>query len=72
MKETRTTAAGEMALLNKIRETGIFKPLEDSKRDVLNDHSSNSSNSSATKANNKFQYICMGNVNATKNQNPYI
>ena len=66
MKETRTTAAGESALLNKIRETGIFKPLEDSKKDVLNDHSSNSSNSSATKANNRFQYICMGNVNAAK------
>ena len=66
MKETRTTAAGETALLNKIRETGIFKPLEDSKRDVLNDHSSNSSNSSATKANNRFQYICMGNVIAAK------
>ena len=68
MKETRTTAAGETALLNKIRETGIFKPLEDSKKDVLNNRSSSSSsnNSSALKANNKFQYVCMGNVNAAK------
>ena len=66
MKETRTTAAGETALLNKIRETGIFKPLEDSKKDVLNDRSSSSNNSSASKANNNFQYVCMGNINAAK------
>ena len=65
MKETRT--AGEMALLNKIRETGVFKPLEDSKRDVLNNNCScSNSNGSNTKANNKFQYVCMGNVNAAK------
>ena len=63
MKETRTST-GDVGLLPRIRETGAFKSLEESKRNAMNhdEKSSNSSNSS----NKKFQFVCMGNVNAAK------
>ena len=63
MKETRTST-GDVGLLPRIREMGAFKSLKESKRNAMNDDekSSNSSNSS----NKKFQFVCMGNVNAAK------
>ena len=60
MKETRAT--GETGLLPRIRETGAFKSLEESKKNAMNDDDRNSTNSSSR----KFQFVCMGNVNAAK------
>ena len=59
MKETRSS--GETGLLPRIRESRAFKSLEESKRNAMNDDDK-SSNSSAR----KFQFVCMGNVNAAK------
>ena len=60
MKETRTS--GETGLLPRIRESGAFKSLEESKRNAMNDDDKSSNSSSAR----KFQFVCMGNVNAAK------
>ena len=60
MKETRAT--GETGLLLRIRETGAFKSLEESKKNAMNDDDRNSTSSSSR----KFQFVCMGNVNAAK------
>ena len=60
MKETRAT--GETGLLPRIRETGAFKSLEESKKNAMNDDNRNSTSSSSR----KFQFVCMGNFNAAK------
>ena len=60
MKETRTS--GETGLLPRIRESGAFKSLEESRRNAMNDDDKSSNSSSAR----KFQFVCMGNVNAAK------
>ena len=63
MRETRHS--GETTgLLPRITETGAFKSLEESKRNATND-SDKSSSSSSNNA-RKFQFVCMGNVNAAK------
>ena len=62
MRETRNS--GETGLLPRIRETGAFKSLEESKRNAMNDDNKNSSSSSNNAR--KFQFVCMGNVNAAK------
>ena len=59
MRETRNS--GEMGLLPRIRETGAFKSLEESKRNAMNNDDKSSSNNAR-----KFQLVCMGNVNAAK------
>ena len=62
---TETRHSGETTgLLPRIRETGAFKSLEESKRNVMND-SDKSSSSSSNNA-RKFQFVCMGNVNTAK------
>ena len=61
MRETRHS--GETTgLLPRIRETGAFKSLEESKRNATNDGDKSSSSNNAR----KFQFVCMGNVNAAK------
>ena len=62
MRETRNS--GETGLLPRIRETGAFKSLEESKQTAMNDSSNNKSSSS--NGGKKFQFVCMGNVNAAK------
>ena len=53
-----------MGLLPRIRETGAFKSLEESKRNATNDDNNKSSSNSNNAR--KFQFVCMGNVNAAK------
>ena len=62
MRETRNS--GETGLLPRIRETGAFKSLEESKQTAMNDSSNDKSSSS--NGGKKFQFVCMGNVNAAK------
>ena len=63
MRETRHS--GETTgLLPQIRETGAFKSLEESKRNATNNDGDKSSSGSNNAR--KFQFVCMGNVNAAK------
>ena len=64
MRETRHSSGETTGLLPQIRETGAFKSLEESKRNATNDDDNKSSSNSNNAR--KFQFVCMGNVNAAK------
>ena len=64
MRETRNS--GDTGLLPRIRETEAFKSLEESKRNAMNDDNKSGSSSSSSNNARKFQFVCMGNVNAAK------
>ena len=63
MRESRHFSGETTSLLPRIRETGAFKSLEESKRNATNDGDKSSSSSNNAR---KFQFVCMGNVNAAK------
>ena len=62
MRETRHSAGETTGLLPRIRETGAFKSLEESKKNATTNDGDNKSSNNAR----KFQFVCMGNVNAAK------
>ena len=63
MRESRHFSGETTGLLPRIRETGAFKSLEESKRNATNDGDKSSSSSNNAR---KFQFVCMGNVNVAK------
>ena len=66
MRETRHSGETTAGLLPRIRETGAFKSSEESKRNATNDSDNKSSSSNSSNNARKFQFVCMGNVNAAK------